>query len=752
MRAKADAAAGGPAGGAPGSGSGPGPAGSRNAPPAGLGGTPPKIGAAGGGNEKLPDPRQLGFKDAAAVAKPPVKWIPVPGGRVVGGVKGAGAGGAFKNNKEDNNNHQQHHQLDDDKDLSGISLPLPPVRIRPDKESEHALDQANARVRDGDGGPDAGESDDDDDDEAGSLAEADEEEEDEVSGNGNGYDEDGDLDGALRDRKGVNRGNVNKLKKPFAGAPAAKGGGPKQRKKPAMPGAGAGAGAGPQPDNKVKWNGGWSERFKQKQGAALVGPPGDEPPTPPPSDDGSEPNPNPQPKGLLQHPLVARYAAFDFPRKRFVVPSSPDSANKARVRSRLQPFNLTLCALVPSEQRFLPEWLLYHSLLGVERFALYDTSAAGAVGAEEIDGLADRMEEEGRDIQAAPKAEEIKAGIGRTAAGLDSNGKVFPERISGIERWIEQGVVTFHWMKFSDAQKARNFHQEMMQHCTTTYSKSSNFLAHLDVDEFLVLSESLYGTNKPYRETETENEDEGDGGNPDATWRYPLHDFLERSSSREAACIPVPQLRFRNVGVRTLAPGTGVLSAQTKRDVVNEKKMLPEKVLLHTAFSKDFVHFDGPHSCRVNSVDDPPEGVTREIRNSQGELLQDGGVFRSTRLPTEPLSIAHYFQRDLSDCHQKLALIHDPNSLHAKGRGVLECEEHYVPSVEELASKDFIADKQNRFLLHLPEEGTVVEDLRAKESWAGRAAQSVLSDWKTRLPPTVREIESAQDKVVLLLI
>lgn len=315
------------------------------------------------------------------------------------------------------------------------------------------------------------------------------------------------------------------------------------------------------------------------------------PPPPPPV---AKTAPKSTTPAILAHALVARFASQRFARA--VPPVAQEDSFQANPdastpRTALERTNVTLCALVPSETRFLPEWLAYHALLGVERFALYDTSAAGAVGAEEIDGLADQMEEEGKG-EAAPKAAEIKAGIGRTASGLDETGRVWPDRLAGLERWIEQGVVQFHYMKFqgaplvdvprtapstadasalADTKKARSFHEEMMQHCSATYASSTNFLAHLDVDEFVVLSDTLYGTNAPYAQ--------GD------EWRYPLHDFLAKPSAHEAACIPVPQLRFRNVGVHTLAAGSGVLTTQTRRDIVDsEHRNLPEKVGLACYF------------------------------------------------------------------------------------------------------------------------------------------------------------------------
>ena len=115
-------------------------------------------------------------------------------------------------------------------------------------------------------------------------------------------------------------------------------------------------------------------------------------------------------------------------------------------------YNLTLCALIPSEQRFLPEWLVYHRLLGVERFALYDTSASGAAGASELDAGADLLAAAGRG-ETKFSAQEIKAGLGSGTNGLDDKGRMWTERIAGLEKWIEQGVVVLHYMRFKGASR-----------------------------------------------------------------------------------------------------------------------------------------------------------------------------------------------------------------------------------------------------------------------------------------------------------
>ncbi|KPV77812.1 uncharacterized protein RHOBADRAFT_51619 [Rhodotorula graminis WP1] len=485
-------------------------------------------------------------------------------------------------------------------------------------------------------------------------------------------------------------------------------------------GVGVGAGAG------------WGQRFKK---------PAPPPPAAPPVDrDASsradaEPAPAP-PK--FEHHLVARFAKHDYahdgraPSVALVLdPDSDDEVPLAGSRSSTSAddknHNITICALVPNENRFIGEWLLYHRLLGVERFALYDTSTPGAFGAAEVDALADRMQREGGG-ELGPTVEELKASVGTADAGpdgLDEQGEIRKERIVGMERWIDSGVVKMHWLKFSDKKKARDFHSHMLDHCTATYGPSSNWLAHLDVDEFLSTSTGLYSADEPYRA----------GAAGDGPWQYPLHDVLARPALAEAACVPLPELNFRNYGVRELGKGQSVIETQTHRDVLKQSKKvvleegLQQKTFIHTAYSsKPVAQFAGPHSCEVAIGVKPAEGLTTEIRNSQGTLLQDGGLYEVAKLPIEPLAVAHYLQRDLRDCLSKLSSLADPNDLHAKSRGVRSCEEHYLPTPSERRT---LADSaQNRFLLETPPPGTVIEDERVAKSWAAQAVKELHGHWQ----------------------
>ncbi|GAA5851695.1 hypothetical protein JCM8547_001175 [Rhodosporidiobolus lusitaniae] len=460
------------------------------------------------------------------------------------------------------------------------------------------------------------------------------------------------------------------------------------------------------------------------------------------------PESGPAAPALLEHHLVRRLAAYDFTTSldrsatsALVLDPSLEDSFQARKKPETMPnepkqpqrYNVTLCSLVPNEQRFLSEWLLYHRLLGVERFALYDTSHRGAFGAAELDALADKMEKEGGG-DVGPTAEELKSQVGTTSGpdGLDEKGVIREERIDGLERWIDQGIVELHWMKFDDSKSASNFLENMLEHCTATYGPSTEWLGTLDVDEFLSVSPQLYGTDAPYSPPPPSTADEPSSA---SALQYPLHDILASDHLAEAACIPLPELSFRNLGVRELKKGQGVLETQTHRDVLKQGKKvmreegLQQKTLIHTAYSSSpVVSFVGPHSCEVKGSFESA-GVSQQIMNSQGGSLQDGGKYEVAKLPIEPLSIAHYLQRDLTDCLSKVGSLSDPNDIHAKSRGEVYCEKGYLPSSEELTRLSRLNDEANRFLLATPAEGSVIEDRRMKDSWAARAAVEVVKVW-----------------------
>lgn len=118
----------------------------------------------------------------------------------------------------------------------------------------------------------------------------------------------------------------------------------------------------------------------------------------------------------------------------------------------------------------------------------------------------------------------------------------------------------------------------MIRHCTDTFSPTTNWLAHLDVDEFITQSPTLYGPSAPYSPSASSSTADAPTTATIKDWQYPLHDLLARPTNVDSACIPIPgAFKYRNVGVRTLAEGQGVLDTQTARDVVHHGT-LPEKV------------------------------------------------------------------------------------------------------------------------------------------------------------------------------
>ncbi|BGP70946.1 Proteophosphoglycan 5 [Rhodotorula toruloides ATCC 204091] len=571
--------------------------------------------------------------------------------------------------------------------------------------------------------------------------------------------DDDELDAAPRGA-GIGRGAAAAPKKKGPGPLLQAGGAGRAAAAPAD----ADAGAAPKAAAGDQWGGkGWDQRFRKAQQAAVEAEQAKEP-VDAEKDDIQLPQARPplakaaKPAGLLNHHLVRRFASFDFtqagrPSTTAPLVFDPNAEDSFQAGKKPAPkvatkdqerYNVTVCAMIPNENRFLHEFLLYHRLLGVEQFALYDTSHPGAFGAAEIDALADRMTEESGGGELSPTVEELKARVGTTNAGpdgLDEKGEIRAERIAGLERWIDQGAVKLHWMKFGDRKSARDFYDAMLEHCANRYGSTTDWLAVLDVDEFLsVTSPGL--PDAPYSATTADGskEDAAAAAADDAlsSWQYPLHDLLSSPALADAACIPLPELNFRNQGVRELAKGKGVLETHTQRDVLKQgtaalrEKRLLQKTLIHTAFSDaPAVGFAGPHACEVFATGAVTfNGVSTAIKDSQGTVLQEGGLYETRKLPVEPLSIAHYQQRDLVDCLAKISSVSDPNDIHAKGKGAVVCEEHYIPTQEELDSPALYSDKQNRFLLATPPEGSVVPDRRVADSWAARATREIQEVWR----------------------
>ncbi|BGP55948.1 hypothetical protein JCM8202v2_003555 [Rhodotorula sphaerocarpa] len=467
---------------------------------------------------------------------------------------------------------------------------------------------------------------------------------------------------------------------------------------------------------------GWDQRFKRPAPPAAGVEAQDEPPpkkAKPAVRKEDAPVGDPE---IAKHRLVRRLADREFSSVNQKRPAATPEDSSGGAEELGQRYNLTVCAFIPHEKRFLGEWLLYHRLLGVERFALYDTSHPGVFGAAEIDELVDIMKGESGEGELAPTIEELKAHVGTANSdlgGLDERGEIRKEKIAGFEHWIDQGAAKVHWMNFGSAREARDPHGAMLEHCVSTFSASSDWLVQLDVDEFLSVAPTADRPDAP---------DTDDNGEPVS---YPLLDLLESPSLSDAACVPLPLLNYRNYGIRELPYAQGVLESQIRRDVIKrdsaarDPTVKHQRIMLRTAFSAEpAATFSGPHSCLVRAE----AAAGASIKDSAGAVLQSGGRYKAKRLPTEPLAVAHYVQRDLRDCFAKLSSLADPNDIHPRSRGMLSCEEHYVPTPED--AEILPHNEQNRFLLAAPPSGAVELDRRVADSWAARATREIRRQWQ----------------------
>lgn len=98
----------------------------------------------------------------------------------------------------------------------------------------------------------------------------------------------------------------------------------------------------------------------------------------------------------------------------------------------------------------------------------------------------------------------------------------------------------------------------MLEHCVGNFGATSEWLAQLDVDEFMSLASSDRASDAPSAES--------------GTVRYPLLDLLASPDLDDAACVPLPLLNYRNHGVRELPYAQGLLETQVRRDVIKESK------------------------------------------------------------------------------------------------------------------------------------------------------------------------------------
>ncbi|KAM0753574.1 hypothetical protein T439DRAFT_353361 [Meredithblackwellia eburnea MCA 4105] len=109
--------------------------------------------------------------------------------------------------------------------------------------------------------------------------------------------------------------------------------------------------------------------------------------------------------------------------------------------------SISTCTVTLSDERFIGEWLLFHRLIGVDHFYLYEVNGTDLIR-------------------------------------------------HALAPWVKAGIVTLHG--FSN--ELPNYQTSAMDHCSKTYASSTEWLAMIDTDEFLFPTGSLNTMNNDIRE------------------------------------------------------------------------------------------------------------------------------------------------------------------------------------------------------------------------------------------------------------
>ncbi|BGP13145.1 hypothetical protein JCM10213_000277 [Rhodosporidiobolus nylandii] len=366
-------------------------------------------------------------------------------------------------------------------------------------------------------------------------------------------------------------------------------------------------------------------------------------------------------------PLVASIASFAL--------TSPSARAK-----------VAICAVPTHEERFLPEWLTWHRLLGVERFFLFDNAPS--------------------------------RGMRRL-----------------LRPWIEEGSVVLYEIDYDEKASIGTVYQtHALRLCEKYVLPNVQWASHHDVDEFLMVDAPGWSSPVPSPAAVPSSATEA-AVEPSPGWTYPLHARFAHLDV--ATCVPILRLPFQNYGVRDLEPGELVTERQTVREQVGPAYHTYGKIFLHSGEKAKVASWMGPHSCKalpdsvVLSAQAQPLVVEREIYPYSGRPL-----------PQEGLYLHHYIQRSLADCYSKYAVLSNtPQDWRAKD-GLAGCARNYVPTDAELSAPSSLAALRaegdtrgvGEELIQRPESWSALftRDTAARESWQGRMTRTVLDEWRRR--------------------
>ncbi|GAA6006915.1 glycosyltransferase family 2 protein [Rhodotorula paludigena] len=406
-------------------------------------------------------------------------------------------------------------------------------------------------------------------------------------------------------------------------------------------------------------------------------------------------------RGSDAHSLYAAHLAH--PSEADALPLVSAVASFSVVASSGERAHVAVCAVPTHEEQYLPEWLTWHRLVGVERFYLFDNQPST------------RM-----------------------------------RRL--LRPWIDEGTVVLYELEYEDGVDIGAVYQNhVLRLCERDVLPVTSWVSHHDVDEFLMVDApgwsptlpSLVNTSLPAADpssplvhdaTDAEDRSAGEALAPSQRWTYPLHARFDSLLS-EATCVPMLRLPFQNYGVRTLEPTDFVTERQTVKDRVPPNFHTYGKMFIHPKEGSLNAGWLGPHSCRATSGG--------AVMDAQGmELLFESTTYpyAGAPLPQEGIMLYHYIQRSLADCRAKYHVLSSTPQDWRTRDGLAGCARNYVPLDAELATPDaraqLVADdpEHGDELAARPESWGVLftRDTSARDSWQGRMTRAILGEWRAR--------------------
>ncbi|GAA5991489.1 hypothetical protein JCM10908_005727 [Rhodotorula pacifica] len=380
---------------------------------------------------------------------------------------------------------------------------------------------------------------------------------------------------------------------------------------------------------------------------------------------------------------------YDFlahPTEEAALPLVSSIASFGRYRPAAEPVTVSICAIPTHEEQYLPEWLTWHRLIGVERFYLFDNS---------------------------PSLEMRRL----------------------LRPWIEEGTVVLFELSYPEGTDIGSvYQQDALRMCESFVLPNTSWASHHDVDEFLMVDAPAWSSPIPTISAPSTRPPPSSTGVPAPAldWSYPLHERF-RSLLDRATCVSLLRLPFQNYGLRQLGLDEFITDRQTVRDRVPANFHTYGKMFIHSAGNPARGGWMGPHSCKMPAGTVILDAHGKEFRFERGSYPYDG-----LPLPQEGLYLFHYVQRSLEDCERKFHVVSGTAHDWRTRDGLDGCARNYVPIDEEInnASRRTALEALPRgdLLVQRPDgwRQIFMRDTSARDSWQGRMTRAVLTDWRSR--------------------